>query len=228
MRRRFDRLIRLLIALNVVAVASLLVAVALAALLSSSRIGTPAQLAAPDPSSTPDLVRMGIAHIPTTASCLLCHESGGSSGVKPVPVLGHQVEGWERCLICHTNDSLARTAPGHDGIPENECLSCHSSAPDGPAITQAHAALPQACLSCHGTFAHLPATMEGRDPGQCWLCHQPAPEPPPQRPHPEVQGTGCRACHQASDVGALPMDHAFRGNDTCVLCHVIVEDVPGA
>lgn len=227
MRRRIDRIIRILIVLNVVAVTSLLAVVVAAAFLGGIRPGFPAQFATPNPSRTPDLVEMGVAHIPTTASCLLCHEGGGSGKVKPVPPLGHQVAGWERCLVCHTNDSLARTAPGHDGIPENECLSCHKSAPDGPPITQAHAQLAQPCLACHGDVAHLPSTMVGRDPDQCWLCHQPAPTTAPQRPHPPVEGKGCRACHQASDVGALPMDHAFRSNDSCVLCHAIGDGASG-
>jgi hypothetical protein len=219
MRRRLDRSIRLLIVLNIVAVASLLGFVVFDAL-QSSRLGIPAQLETVRPGSS-DLVDMGIAHIPTTSSCLLCHETGGSGGLKPIPPLGHDIEGWERCLICHSNESLAKTAPGHEGIPENECLNCHDAAPDGPPITQPHAELGNDCISCHGDTAHLPSTMVGRDPEQCWLCHRPAASPPPERPHPLDAGIGCRTCHQASDVGGLPIDHALRGDDTCVLCHAI-------
>ncbi len=96
MKRRLDRSIRLLIALNVFAIGALLAIVAFSSL--GTNLGTPAQLQTRTPSSF-DLVEMGIAHIPTTASCLLCHETGGDSRVKVVPAIGHELEGWTRCLI---------------------------------------------------------------------------------------------------------------------------------
>ena len=85
---------------------------------------------------------MGLAHIPTSNSCLLCHEKGGAADLKPVPAIGHQLEGWTACVTCHTDDSLGRQAPGHAGIAETECLNCHKVAagrsrhhagPRGPA-----------------------------------------------------------------------------------------------
>ena len=221
MRRRLDRSIRLLIALNIVAIGSLLGIVILDSI--GSRPGVPAQLETLRPASF-DLVEMGIAHIPTTASCLLCHESGGDSRVKAVPVMGHELKGWSRCLICHSDASLGKQAPGHEGIPETECTSCHREPVAGPPITQPHADLRTPCFECHGTVAHLPSSMVSREETECWLCHKPAASPPPEDPHPELAAPGCRSCHKSSDVGALPFDHALRGDDTCVLCHA----VPGA
>jgi hypothetical protein len=161
---------------------------------------------------------MGLAHIPTSSECVLCHDAGGSTGVKPVPAIGHPLAGWTACQACHTNEDLGK-APGHIGIDQAECTNCHKEAKLGPPITQAHADLHEACLDCHGDFAHLPTSMVGRNQDDCWLCHKPNPERPPQKPHPDRPDLTCRTCHQASDVGALPIDHALRDDASCVLCH---------
>lgn len=217
MRIAIDRWIRGLLVANIVLAAVLLGAVAFQSLRAP---GGPAQLT-PTPSPSFDLMSMGLAHIPTTSSCLLCHETGGEGGLKPVPALGHPLAGWERCVVCHTDESLGRTAPGHTGIEERECTNCHTVAQPGPAITQAHSQLDQPCLDCHGEFAHLPSSMVGRDQDECWLCHKPAASPPPQKPHPTYTRLECRDCHKATDVGALPIDHALRADSTCELCHAI-------
>jgi len=220
MNSRFDRGLRALIVANIVVVG------VLAALMVGGWLEIlPKAGEEPSPSSSAiasaDLMRMGLAHIPTSADCLLCHEQGGEGGLKPIPALGHPLAGWTACLVCHTNEELGRTAPGHQGIAEAECLNCHKQAQPGPAITQAHSQLDKPCLDCHGSVAHLPSSMVGRNQDECWLCHKPAPEVPPQEPHPDNPNLTCRTCHQASNVGALPIDHALRADDTCVLCHDI-------
>jgi len=220
MRSGAKRLIAVLVVLNVVAVGALLVTVVLDQL-SGSPAGHPAQ-AGPSPSASQELMAMGLAHIPTSNSCLLCHQTGGSAGIKNVPALGHELEGWRQCTTCHTNEKLGRTAPGHAGIPEAECLNCHKVAQPGPAITQPHSQLQdQLCLDCHGTFAHLPSSMASRHEDSCTLCHKPTPLPPPEFSHARDDRLGCRDCHASSEVGNLPIDHALRGNDTCLLCHQI-------
>jgi hypothetical protein len=179
----------------------------------------PAQLA-PGPSASFALMPMGNAHIPTANACVLCHGSGGEVKA-PLPIL-HPIEGWRRCLTCHTNEVLGRTAPGHEGIAETECLNCHKTAETGPAITQPHAALhDQHCLECHGTVAHLPSTMASSRESDCVLCHKSAELAPPSYPHAANAILSCRACHQSAEVGALPIDHALRGDTTCLLCHEI-------
>jgi hypothetical protein len=209
---------RLLLAANVVAVVLLFVLAV--AYVPGDDVGVVEPSASP--SATPrDLMAMGAAHIPTSNSCLLCHVSGGEAGLKPVPALGHQVEGWTACLVCHTNEELGRKAPGHTGIDEYECLNCHKEAPIGPAITQAHAQLAQPCLDCHGEFSHLPSSMVGRNQDECWLCHQARPEPIPQKPHVYDGRLACRSCHQSPEVGALPINHALRSEAICLLCHDI-------
>lgn len=179
------------------------------------------------PSGSIDLMSMGLAHIPTSASCLLCHEQGGEGGLKPIPAIGHPLEGWRRCVTCHTNPELGRLAPGHKDIPEEECLNCHKLPTDGPAITQPHSRLQdQDCLSCHGGYAHLPSSMVEKDEDECWLCHKPVDLPPPTYPHERNPATGCRECHVSPQVGGFPIDHARHDDPTCLLCHDIATETP--
>jgi hypothetical protein len=63
--------------------------------------------------------------------------------------------------------------------------------------------------------------MVGRNQDECWLCHKPNPAPPPDKPHPDPQNLTCRSCHQSSQAGGLPIDHALREESTCTLCHDI-------
>jgi hypothetical protein len=223
MRSRLDRTLRLLILANIVVVALLAGTMVLDWMRVIPARGGAEETApaAPLVSPTPETMQMGLAHIPTSNSCLLCHETGGAAELKPIPAIGHQLEGWTACATCHTNEALGRKAPGHSGIAESECLNCHKTAQDGPAITQAHATLDQACLDCHGTVAHLPSSMVGRNQDECWLCHKPNPVPPPAKPHPDPQNLTCRSCHQSTEAGALPIDHVLRAEETCVLCHDI-------
>jgi len=191
-------------------------------LVMASRPETPGHPAQASPGASVELMPMGLAHIPTSNSCLLCHETGGSAGLKPIPAIGHPLEGWRRCLSCHTNEALGRKAPGHAGIPESECLNCHKLPPEGPTITQPHSRLQnQHCLDCHGSYAHLPSSMVGRNEDECWLCHKPTELPPPEYPHALDPAVGCRECHQSPQVGGLPIDHALREDTTCLLCHDI-------
>ncbi len=228
---RLDRWIRALIVLNILFAAGLLGAVLLDAF-GTGPAGHPPQAAtSPSPSGSPELMQMGLAHIPTSNACVLCHEAGGSAGLKVVPAIGHPLEGWRQCTVCHTNEKLGRVAPGHDGIAEDQCLLCHKVAPPGPAITQPHSKLQdQLCLDCHGSFAHLPSSMASRNEDECTLCHRPTPLPPPEYPHQANPRLDCRSCHETAQVGNLPIDHALRGNDTCLLCHEIkqVAGSPGA
>jgi hypothetical protein len=227
-RKKLDVAITALVVLNVVAVGALL-AVVLLDRIQSVNAGIPGQ--SESASASPGVMTMGLAHIPTSNACILCHESGGSVGLKVVPAIGHPLEGWRRCASCHSGEKLGRTAPGHDGIPETECLNCHKVATAGPTITQPHSKLQdQKCLDCHGTYAHLPTSMVSKKETECWLCHKPQALPPPEYPHAADANLSCRQCHQSAETGALPMDHALRADNTCLLCHDIkrVPASPGA
>jgi hypothetical protein len=226
MKARLATAIRALIVANIAVVALLLTIVVV--YLAGSTPGHPAQtVPGSDAAASPQLMSMGLAHIPTSSACVLCHEGGGSAALKVVPALAHPLEGWRRCVTCHTNEVLGRTAPGHDGIPEEECLNCHKVAPEGPSITQPHSQLQdQKCLDCHGTYAHLPSSMVGRNETECWICHKPTALPPPAYPHELSSAVGCRACHQSPEVGGMPIDHARRTDETCLLCHEIKQASP--
>lgn len=185
----------------------------------------PAQLTG-TPKPTSDVIVMGNAHIPTTNACVLCHGAGGE--VKPVPAILHPVEGWRRCVTCHSDENLGRKAPGHDGIAEEECLNCHKVAEAGPAITRPHSVLQtQGCLTCHGTFAHLPSSMASAKETDCVLCHKPTDLPPPAYPHAADNRLACSSCHRSPEVGGLPIDHAQRADTTCLLCHDVKLAIPG-
>lgn len=222
LKARLDRSITILIALNLVVV-GVLATTLLYDLFRSSTPGHPVQAAVTAGASpSTDLMAMGLAHVPTSASCLLCHETGGEGGLKPIPAIGHPLEGWTRCAVCHTDESLGRKAPGHEGIPEGDCRTCHKRAVAGPSITQPHSRLQdQKCLDCHGSYAHLPSSMVGRNEDECWLCHKPTAQPPPEYPHPAEARLSCRTCHRSAQVGGLPIDHALRKDDSCLLCHDI-------
>jgi hypothetical protein len=218
---RLDRWIRALLVLNAAIVATLLVVVVVDA--TRSAPGHPNQAAAGPTAAPTELMAMGLAHIPTSNSCVLCHENGGDATLKTVPAIGHPLEGWRECLVCHTNVKLGRSVPGHDGIPQEECLNCHQTAVDGPAITQPHSKLQdQRCLDCHGKVAHLPSTMAGRNEDDCRVCHKPASLPPPAYPHALNPSLECRDCHRSPEVGNLPIDHALRSSSVCLLCHEIL------
>jgi hypothetical protein len=214
--------IRVLIVVNIAALVILL-GILLIDRVTGPLPGHPEQaLAREAPPASPDLMQMGLAHIPTSNNCELCHDSGGKGGLKVVPSILHPIEGWRRCVTCHTDESLGRVAPGHQGIAEEECTNCHQVARTGPAITQPHAALhDQRCLDCHGGVAHLPSSMASAREDDCVLCHKPADLPPPSYPHVVNPPLTCRACHQSVEAGGLPIDHALRGDATCLLCHDI-------
>ena len=221
MRTRVDRTLRVLIVLNIAVVAILAGTMVLDWMRVIPARNTAAESLTPEATPAPETMQMGLAHIPTSNSCLLCHEKGGAADLKPIPAIGHQIEGWTACLTCHDDKSLGRKAPGHIGISQSECLNCHKTAQDGPAITQAHADLHEQCLDCHGSVAHLPSSMVGRNQDECWLCHKPNTVTPPRKPHPDPENLTCRSCHQAEQVGALPIDHALREENTCKLCHAV-------
>ncbi len=225
MRRRLDRSIKLLVGANLVLVVVLAVALFFALIRTLPTAGHPTQdvnAAEPTSSASPSLMAMGLAHIPTSNACVLCHDSGGSAGLKVVPALGHPLEGWRQCLTCHTNPTLGRVAPGHVGISETQCLNCHKEAVPGPTITQPHSKLQdQHCLDCHGSVAHLPSSMASKKETTCTLCHKPTSLAPPQYPPAATVTSGCRECHKSPEVGNLPVDHAMRSDSSCLLCHDI-------
>jgi hypothetical protein len=167
----------LVLLLGIAAVGSFLVAVAapdLAALAAGGTIG-----ASPAPSATPlspmALSPVGI-ELPEGADCAGCHTDDGVVGTKPIPVMGHPLWGWRDCTACHSTGSLVRSAPGHSGIHQDQCLLCHQSRSDAgespPPLRPEHMGTDKPCTACHGVDEHapLPPSMAGRG-DRCWICH---------------------------------------------------------
>jgi hypothetical protein len=185
--------------------------------------GTPLPSAAP--TGSPD-VDMGGAAIPATAVCSGCHlTADGGVGLRPMPVMGHPLEGWSKCTNCHAVGRLVETAPGHSGIHATECTICHKSGELPKPLSRPHRETQNvACLSCHGSIAPLPANMTHRKESACWLCHRVATISPPVPAHETSPGEAdCLTCHVAGGKsGKLPTDHVGRTSDLCLSCHEVV------
>ncbi len=169
-----------------------------------------------------DTVLMNGAEIPAESECAACHITGsGTIGLRPIPRLGHPLEGWKNCTACHSTNSLVSTAPGHSGIHATQCLMCHQAGDQPPPLSRPHRDRQNtACLDCHGSKAPLPADMTHRTDKVCWLCHRLPDEQPPVPAHQTSTGeTDCLSCHVAGKVGALPADHKGRTASECLLCH---------
>ncbi len=145
---------------------------------ASGSPGSPAGSLAPSPTPTSAMALspIGVA-IPATADCYACHTvATGGVGVKPIPYLGHPLQGFADCTACHNPTGLVKTAPGHSGIHANECLVCHQENPNLTSMSQ----IPmrpehmtgEACTACHNPTQHapLPSNMANRG-DNCWICH---------------------------------------------------------
>lgn len=108
--------------------------------------------------------------------------------VKP-PVIPHQVEKRETCLMCHAASGGMANVPSvpanHEGRTNDMCLWCHAK--DAAVQTTTPPAIPHklegrgACLMCHtpGAMANVPDTPKdhaGRKNEDCTLCHKPKAE----------------------------------------------------
>jgi hypothetical protein len=103
----------------------------------------------------------------------------------------------------------------------NACVLCHGSGGEVKIVPAVLHPLEgwRRRLGCHGDVAHLPESMASTDEDDCVLCHKPTELPPPTYPHVADARLSCRTCHQSAEVGGLPIDHALRGDATCLLCH---------
>ncbi len=149
-------------------------------------------------------------HIPTNASCEVCHVGAGSS-MAGTPVLD--------------GARFANSAMNHAGI-SGGCVSCHAPSgsgllfagiariigmpPTSPPGPNAHIPSGTACESCHLASMPsglVPASATRNAPGTAFA----TPAPTSAQIHTNVNG-GCNACHEASYVwmgmGAYPISPA--------------------
>ena len=189
---------------------------------------TPTARPSPTPDATPGPsadITMGGAILPGNAECAGCHvTTAGSVGLRPMPVMGHPMEGWSKCTECHATARLVATAPGHSGIHATECTICHKPGDLPAPLSRPHRDNQNlACLSCHGSTAPLPADMTHRSEAVCWLCHRLPKVEPPVPAHETAPGEAdCLKCHVAGgDAGKLPADHIERPARLCLSCHEV-------
>jgi hypothetical protein len=190
--------------------------------------GVVAVTSTPVPSAAPTaspVTEMDGAVIPGNAECSGCHlTTSGTIGLRPMPVMGHPLEGWSECTNCHALGRLVDTAPGHTGIHATECTICHKSGSLPAPLSRPHRETQNlACLSCHGSIAPLPADMTHRKEAACWLCHRVPTTEPPVPAHQTAPGEAdCRTCHVAGGkAGKLPADHVDRTAKQCLACHEV-------
>ena len=158
--------------------------------------------------------------------CTACHaDPKGGVGTKPIPPIGHPLEGWATCTSCHGQGSLVATAPGHTGIHATQCTICHT-AQTAAADMRPHGGQNKNCLECHGKTAPLPDSMKNRAATTCWLCHRASDQAPPEIPHPIKANANCLECHTEGKIGAPPADHKTRMDTSCTQCHEVRNEVP--
>ncbi len=179
------------------------------------------------PTPTPAAAVPGApAQMPIHGDCLACHEENGSIvRVKPVPPIAHPIEGWTGCTSCHSDEHLVSVAPGHAGLTDSDCVTCHKSSV-GAAPEMPHQSQNVACTTCHGGRKPLPEDHAGRTDNTCWLCHRESTVQAPDIPHAVPIDRTCRSCHTEGQVGALPASHATRSDQTCTVCHSLSANTP--
>ena len=111
----------------------------------------------------------------------------------------------------------------------NACILCHETAGQVKAVPPMLHPVEgwRRCTACHGNEALGRAAPghEGIAEEECLNCHRTAPVGPAiTRPHVELQGQGCLACH--GGVAHLPSSMATSREDECVLCHQPAELPP--
>lgn len=178
--------------------------------LSSALLSPGAQAATPSASPAPSIYR----------DCSTCHVLDEQVvRTKPMPVIPHQVAGWERCSYCHGAGRLASIPTSHAGATDDQCQACHRPSENPPPRMTHLAFKNRTCGSCHGPIVKLTATHDTRSPATCELCHQPAVTTPPALPHNEATTGACLSCHGEGQRLALAPAHRSRKPQLCTMCH---------
>jgi len=127
-----------------------------------------------------------IRNVVITTAAMLFVVAGSAfaqDATKP-PVMSHDMEGKENCVMCHSGAMEGIPAPpaDHEGRAVETCAPCHAA--DGEMQTAAAAAIPHDlegkdnCSMCHsGAMEGMPAapaSHEGREADTCKMCHEPA------------------------------------------------------
>ncbi len=156
------------------------------------------------------------AAMPMHEDCTACHVKDNQlvKG-KPMPVIPHQVSGWEECSFCHSEGRLAPMPVRHAGAPDDQCQTCHKAGTVPPPLMAHLNFKDKSCVSCHGPVVGLPVSHNDRPAYACDLCHQIPASGPPAAPHPATQAQKCGTCHKV--VATVP--HSLMQGEKCGTCH---------
>ncbi|MDH3495638.1 MAG: hypothetical protein OER21_02640 [Gemmatimonadota bacterium] len=115
-------------------------------------------------------------------AALLIVSSASAQAAKGPPVMPHDAQGREQCLMCHGGamEGMKAAPADHKGRTNDSCPLCHAKESVGQSATAA-AAIPhdtkgrEQCLMCHGGAMEgmkaAPANHKGIDNKNCALCH---------------------------------------------------------
>ena len=137
--------------------------------------------------------------------CLACHKAPVRTGGAPgIPLVPHELQGKDQCLVCHGENGMLPAPAGHAGRPRETCLQCHRPMAQaaGQLLRTPHELEGREnCLGCHkaGFLQTMPADHAGRPQDKCKDCHKPAQAAPskatPQIRHDIARAQDCLKCH---------------------------------
>ncbi|MBS1129234.1 MAG: hypothetical protein H6R16_236, partial [Proteobacteria bacterium] len=166
------------------------------------------------------------AHIPTTASCDVCHTSFSAfapARMNHAGATGPAASG--NCATCHSGtyiSSNAQTKSATHSSTVAQCDTCHGSTSTWATATWNHAVTDTNCSSCHNNnpavgmpTTHIPTTA------QCSSCHKNTTSfRPAAMDHTGL--TDCRSCHGGAYVYANALTKPTTHIPTtaqCSTCH---------
>ncbi len=166
-------------------------------------------------------------HIPTSASCDLCHTT---AGWVPSTFTHEKLGIVDNCVLCHTPGIRATSKPATHINSTNICEACHKSTGPGvaawrrPFMIMDHGETDlatQRCDSCHNGSpftgkgpTHIPTTED------CGLCHSSGKWKPAAVDHTPIVD-GCAVCHNGTDASGQAGKHliGLTTSNQCQSCH---------
>lgn len=152
------------------------------------------------------------AHIQTTASCSVCHNTAGFR-VATAALFDHSTIGAVSCVSCHGGIIASGKDPSHI-LSTDICEACHNTVVWLPVPHVDHNHIPSNdCSSCHRQPAIHVATAQ-----QCDVCHTTVAWRPAVADHAGFFGN-CADCHRAGGIAIGKSATHLDTSDNCDSCH---------